>query len=226
MVSWSTITRPKDRGGLGLYQMQYRNQAILAKLCWRLANESEAPWAKMLAKKYLTTRRLTEEGRNLPCSRICVACKKGGPIYVKGLRWLVKNGQLVNLWNDFWLPNGTLRSLIEGPLSRAEDQMMLHQCFDTSTGWNLQNCLFVLPDQIVQGMNATLFSCDPNAEDSLLWAYSKNGSFSLNSTYLLARGLKPFELGHYIYVWDLENYCTPSDSILSLAVHAQQPSHW
>ena len=90
--------------------MQYRNQAILAKLCWRLANENEAPWAKMLAKKYLTpmrlseTMRLFEKGRNLPCSRIWTACKKGGPIYVKGLRWAVKNGLNVN----FWLPNGTL----------------------------------------------------------------------------------------------------------------------
>ena len=76
MVNWSTVTLPKDRGGLGPYQMQYKNQAILAKLCWRLANESEAPREKMLAKKYLTTRRLTEEGTNLPCSRIWAACKK------------------------------------------------------------------------------------------------------------------------------------------------------
>ena len=83
MVNWSTVTLPKDRGGLGPYQMQYKNQAILAKLCWRLANESEAPWAKMLAKKYLTTRRLTEEGTNLPCLRIWSACKKCGPIMSK-----------------------------------------------------------------------------------------------------------------------------------------------
>ena len=72
--------------------------------------------------------------------------------------------------------------------------MMLHQYFDTSTRWNLQNCSFVLPNQIVEGMKATPFSCDPNAEDSLLWAYSKNGSFSLNSAYLLARGLNPLNL--------------------------------
>ena len=33
MMNWSTITLPKDRGGLNLYQMQYRIQAFLAKLC-------------------------------------------------------------------------------------------------------------------------------------------------------------------------------------------------
>ena len=33
MMNWSTIRLPKDKGGLNLYQMQYRNQAFLAKLC-------------------------------------------------------------------------------------------------------------------------------------------------------------------------------------------------
>lgn len=81
--------------------------------------------------------------------------------------------------------------------------MMLHHCFDTSTGWTLHNCSFVLPDQIVECMKATPFSCDPNVEDSLSWAYSKNGSFSLNSAYLLERGLNPLNLDtiSLAYVW-------------------------
>lgn len=173
MVSWNIITLPKDMGGLGLYQIKYRNQAILTKLCWRLATDNEALWAKLLAKKYLSPRRLSEEGRKLPCSRIWVACKKGGPIYVKGLKWSVRNGELVNLWYDFWLPNGTLQSLIKGPLSRNEDQTMLHQCYDPNTGWNLQNLSFVLPDWIFNSLKATPFSCDTSAKDTLIWAYSK-----------------------------------------------------
>ena len=39
MVRWSTVTLPKDLGGLGLHSMKDRNLAILAKLCWRLASE-------------------------------------------------------------------------------------------------------------------------------------------------------------------------------------------
>ena len=39
MVNWHGVTLPTDWGGLGLYQMRYRNQALLAKLGWRLANE-------------------------------------------------------------------------------------------------------------------------------------------------------------------------------------------
>ena len=117
MVRWSIVTLPKELGGLGLYSMKYRNEAILAKLCWRLAHEGGKPWANMLLAKYLYPNRMTEEGRKLHCSRIWAACKKGGPIYVKGLRWTVRNGDSVNMWMDFWLPNGRLRELIVGPLN-------------------------------------------------------------------------------------------------------------
>ena len=121
MVKWSTITLPKELGGLALYSMKHWNQAILAKLYWRLAYEEGKPWASMLKAKYLYPTRMSEEGKKLPCSRIWAACKKGGPSYVKGLRWTVKNGELVNMWMDFWLPNGRLRELIEGPFTRGEE---------------------------------------------------------------------------------------------------------
>ena len=58
MVEWSTVTLPKDLGGLGLQSMKDRNLANLAKLCWRLASDQGAPWAQMLASKCLTPQRL------------------------------------------------------------------------------------------------------------------------------------------------------------------------
>ena len=63
MVNWHTVMLPKNMGGMGLAQMKFKNQAILAKLCWKLANEQDAPWANMLAKKDLSTLRLIEEGK-------------------------------------------------------------------------------------------------------------------------------------------------------------------
>lgn len=32
MVNWQTITLPKEMGGLRLFQIRYRNLALLAKL--------------------------------------------------------------------------------------------------------------------------------------------------------------------------------------------------
>ena len=86
LVRWDTVTLSKELGGLGLHNMKDRNNALLAKLCWRLACEQEAPWIKMLVAKYLSPSRIFEVGRKLPCSSIWTACKKGGLVYVKGLK--------------------------------------------------------------------------------------------------------------------------------------------
>ena len=101
LVCWDKVTLPKELGRLGLRKMKERNYVILAKLCWRLACEKETPWAKMLVAKYLATSRLTDEGSKLPCFSCWAACKRGGPIYVKGLKWSVKNGETVKVWIDF-----------------------------------------------------------------------------------------------------------------------------
>ena len=70
MVSWKKITVPKELGGLGVFSMQDRNHALLAKFCWRIASESSTPWPQMLIQKYLTHSRVSFTGRKLPCSRI------------------------------------------------------------------------------------------------------------------------------------------------------------
>ena len=74
------------------WQMKARNSAILAKLCWRIASNPKANWAKMLTTKYLTPVRLSERGRRLPASRTWAACKDGGAIFNKGLKWSLQWG--------------------------------------------------------------------------------------------------------------------------------------
>ena len=95
MVGWSQVTMPQDLGGLGIFQMKARNVALLAKLCWRIASSQNYPWAQMLISKYLIATRLSEGGRKLPASKIWDACKEGGIIFNKGLKWAIANGEEV-----------------------------------------------------------------------------------------------------------------------------------
>lgn len=54
---------------------------------------------------------------------------------MKGLRWIVRNGHSMNLWMDFWFPNGRLRESIEGPLYRGEEELTVRQCYDENHNW-------------------------------------------------------------------------------------------
>ena len=155
----------------------------------------------MLTAKYLSTRRLTEGGRNLPCSRIWAACKAGGPIYVKGLKWTINNGSSINFWKDFWLPCGPLWSFFVGPLHWDEDQLTVQEGVALSCNGGECNFSFVLPKQILYLVKATPFALNQDTEDSLAWAFSKDGLFSLQSAYLLARGSNPLNLGISSMSW-------------------------
>ena len=49
-VGWHKVTKPKDRGGLGLQTARGRNIALLAKLNWRMHNEKDAYGQKCLKR--------------------------------------------------------------------------------------------------------------------------------------------------------------------------------
>ena len=121
----------------------------------------------MLVAKYLSPNRISEVGRKLPCFSIWAACKKGGPAYVKGLKWSMRNGEKVKVWNYFWLSLGTLRTLIEGPLNRDENLITVKQCFDQNHEWQAQCLSFDLSEHILNAIKATPLSCSNEIEDSL-----------------------------------------------------------
>ena len=64
LVSWKKVTIHKNLGDLGIFSLRDRNKALLAKFCWRISTEHEAPWAQMLSAKYLSPSRITLKGKS------------------------------------------------------------------------------------------------------------------------------------------------------------------
>jgi len=52
LVGWNKIIKSKNEGGLGIQATRARNIALLAKLNWRLYQEKDALWAKVVLNKY------------------------------------------------------------------------------------------------------------------------------------------------------------------------------
>ena len=69
-------------------------------------------------------------------------------MYVEGLKWIVNNGESINFWKDFWLPCGPIRKLIEGPLTRADEQLSVQQCVDPNLEGMTCHISFELPKNV------------------------------------------------------------------------------
>ncbi|KAK9994007.1 hypothetical protein SO802_023710 [Lithocarpus litseifolius] len=118
-----------------------------------------------------------------------------------GLKWTVNNGRSINFWKDFWLPCGPLCNFIEGPLTCDEEHLTVQQGANPRFSGDACNVSFELPDQVLSLIKAVPFTLNQDAEDTLTWAFSKDGSFSLKSAYLLARGSNPLNLGSSSLSW-------------------------
>lgn len=66
---------------------------------------------------------------------------------LKGMKWIVGDGQTIQIWKDPWLPKGTLRSYIEGPLL-LHDEVRRVSSLRTNHSWNFASLNIPLPPQI------------------------------------------------------------------------------
>lgn len=118
LVGWNKIVKPKEEGGLGIQATRAKNIALLAKLNWRLYQDKEAPWAKVILKKYCSTLRArAREPDKLPSSPNWKAVKLGFPVFLKRACRGVGNGSRIRVWLDNWIKGESLRELIVSPLN-------------------------------------------------------------------------------------------------------------
>ena len=78
-------------------------------------------WAQVLKAKYFPHTNLFE----------CVMTPRGSHIWKalyeeiqwlrRGMRWILRDGQTIRVWEDLWIPRGMLRSRIARPLLPNEE---------------------------------------------------------------------------------------------------------
>ena len=78
LVGWNKIIKPKEEGRLGIPAARTRNTALHAKLNWRLYQEKDSLWAKVVLNKYyLRSRRSSKDPDKLSCPPY-LDCSQGG----------------------------------------------------------------------------------------------------------------------------------------------------
>ncbi|OVA03180.1 hypothetical protein BVC80_7857g6 [Macleaya cordata] len=133
LKAWAFMYRPKSIGGLDFQNPRMANLANLARIDWRLIQNPEALWAKIIKPKYYP---------NLPSPLSDNISKSGSWIWTYHKKdlghikdnyiWDVGVGSQICIWSRNWVPG------IEGPLDPKEgfipnDIEMVSELLNTNT---------------------------------------------------------------------------------------------
>ena len=55
MASWDSVSRPKDKGGLGIINTKLMNECLLVKWIWKIMKGADETWFHLLKAKYMRT---------------------------------------------------------------------------------------------------------------------------------------------------------------------------
>ena len=172
------VIKPKEEGGLGIQVTRAKNIALLAKLNWRLYQERESLWAKILLSEYCSQHwRNSEDPDKLPCSYNWAAVKVGFPVFEKGIYWNVGNNTNLKFWGSNWVKGSAVREFIEGPLNQHENNLAIAKKFQNGK-WDWRKISFDLPRVVtdkIQAIPMQLFG----EKDSLTWKFSYDGTSAL-----------------------------------------------
>lgn len=117
----------------------------------------------------------------------------------RGSRWIIGNGKKVNIWRDRWIPTPNTFKVVS-PRCHIQGLDRVEQLTDKELGlWDtaLVKSTF-LPHDAKAILSIPINPTFP--DDSLVWAWTKNGTFIVRSAYgvasnLLIKGKKKEESG-------------------------------
>ncbi|KAF7830619.1 Trimethylguanosine synthase [Senna tora] len=182
-VCWENICKPKPLGGLGIFKSRERNLTFLAKLSWQVTQALNLPWAKLL-HHYLqdSSRSRSLLGKGLIRSHKLLS---------EGLIHIVYSGEDTKFWTDNWTSLGPLRNLIQGPLNIYDINLSVKDLSIDLGKWHWDRIPFVLPQLIIDRINATPILKNSTSKDIKAWRFNPSGQFDLKLAYIYALNLMP-----------------------------------
>ena len=182
--------------------MKQKNLTLKTRLCWRFKNCKGELWAETLKRKYLNRNHPHKHG----FSRTWSAITKSEELCTKGSHWIIGNNSNLSFWYDKWTTFGPFRQLIQGPLTLAEENLMVKNTM-VNGQWNCSQISFVIPNSWLLTLKAIPLRKASVCKDILCWDGKAKGLFDSKHAYNLAFG----EVGPTFsfdgrWIWKLKCY--------------------
>ncbi|XP_010419203.2 PREDICTED: uncharacterized protein LOC104704888 [Camelina sativa] len=183
-VSWDKLTLSKRDGGLGFRDIQRFNDALLAKVSWRILTNPTCLLARTLLGKYC------KHSSFLTCN-VPNAASHGwrgicaGRDLIQGNTGkVIGDGKDTSVWYDHWLSFSEQKAPM-GPPNKEDQSLRVADLWIPATqSWNLEKISEIIPEyqnEIIAIRPSTM-----GARDKLIWLSSTSGEYSSKSGYFEA----------------------------------------
>lgn len=119
-VSWHKMIETKERGGLGLKDLQAFNDALMAKQLMRLITNPNALMSRVMKQKYFSKGDLFTAKVSPQASWLWKSWASARYLLQEGCVWRVGDGKTVRVWEDKWLPAAHLPRPVSPKLENCE----------------------------------------------------------------------------------------------------------
>lgn len=135
-MSWSKICRSKGKGGMGFRDLHDFNQAMLAKVSWRIVKNPDSLLAKVLRGRYFKDGDFIKAKIGNNSSLTWRNILWGRSLFIKGIRWKIGNGNRITIDEDPWLVDGGRKV----PLSVKDEfkGKRIGALLNEGGGWNVE----------------------------------------------------------------------------------------
>lgn len=180
LVNWHNVCKSKDKGGLGLKKAKNQNLALLTKLGWKIANNEDNLWVKILRDKYLKHHNIQSWPNNRSASFTWRSIMHIRDILAKRTKWTIGNGKSVDVWKDWWCGNMALAEKYPGihTLGNFKVADLIED-----GNWNLSPIEQFVDSVTRNDILSITLPVFTQAEDHPSWVEAPNGSCSVSTAY-------------------------------------------
>ncbi|XP_013635272.1 PREDICTED: uncharacterized protein LOC106340996 [Brassica oleracea var. oleracea] len=184
-VSWERMARPKSAGGLGFREIAQFNDALLAKLAWRILKDPTTLLAKTLAGKYCLHSPFLEVQTPASASHGWRGILVGRDLLLKGMGWAIGSGRDVGIWTEPWLLTTEPKAPIGPPTADTKDWKVCRLILHGTNDWDVSLIQQVLPlyEESIRRLVPSTFL----APDERVWLPNASGLYTTKSGYALAK---------------------------------------
>lgn len=184
LISWDTMMKSKKDGGLGVRDIQSFNDALLAKISWRILSKPSCLLARVLEGKYFHNEDFLQAKAPSACSHGWRGILIGRDLLKEHLSWAIGNGSSVLIWQDPWLSTSQKISPM-GPAPLLSANSTVSTLFkDHSTEWDTQKIENLLPLLLDPILSIKPSKC--GGPDRRIWLNQSSGVYTAKTGYYTA----------------------------------------